>query len=187
VWLCCYRFGEKSVLQIPLPLGTRSGTIRTGCASPSVALQTPIYAIQSGSVSRGKSQSQYRINQNRDGIVTCESRRRNRGIPVRTRVRRFSMCEKWTVGYYSGQTGILWWEVGADEYGSIVDPWRNRGSVRAERRKLHSASVTGKQRNEQVMSKQAGSRSVERDLGDLLFCRPAAMANTIVTRKSKNG
>lgn len=48
------------------------------------------------------------------------------------------------VGYNSGQTGIRALKAGADEYGRIVDPWSNDGSVRAERRILHLASVTGK-------------------------------------------
>ena len=84
--------------------------------------------------------------------------------------------EKWTVGFCTpGRPDSL--ELRADEYGSIiVDTWSNGGSHRAERRNLHLASVTGKQRNEQVMSKQEGSRSAERDL---LFFRLAAMAGAI--------
>lgn len=81
--------------------------------------------------------------------------------------------ETWTVGYFSGQTGIRALEAGADEYGRIVDLWSSEGSVRAERRIWHLASVTGKQRTEQVMSEPVSSRSAERDL---LFFRPAAMA-----------
>jgi hypothetical protein len=97
------------------------------------------------------------------------------GHRVQSCPRRFSMWKSGRWGSVLRADRILWSLVRADEYGSIiVDPWSNGGSLRAERRNLHLASVTGKQRNEQVMSKQEGSRSAERDL---LFFRPLAMAN----------
>lgn len=66
----------------------------------------------------------------------------------------------------------------ADEYGSIVGPWSNAGSVCAERWNLHLAIVAGKQRNEQVMmNKEWSSRSAGRDSPCF---RPAATANNVV-------
>jgi hypothetical protein len=60
--------------------------------------------------------------------VTYESQQKNRGIPVRTRVRRFSMCEKWAVGGVLLRPDRDSLEVGADEYGSIL--W-TRGGIAA--------------------------------------------------------
>lgn len=74
----------------------------------------------------------------------CDSKQGHMRVPVRNACSEVLHVEKWMVGYYSGQTGIRAREAGADEYGRIVDPWSNDGSVRAERRILHLASVTRK-------------------------------------------
>jgi hypothetical protein len=97
VWLCSSRFGEKSVLQLPRPLGTRSGTSRTGCALPSSALQMLIDAVESGSVSRDELQEYHpKCSRNRGKHCSIWLEARSQSAVMSSQVLH---VEEWTVGF----------------------------------------------------------------------------------------
>lgn len=126
VWLCSWRLGEKSVLQLFLALGTRSGTSRTGCALPNSTMQTLIDAIRSGNASRDSSQVLSHVNRSvRYGkvkvkVVIRDPKQSHMRVLVRTRVQRFSIWESGWWGVALGRPGL---ELGRLELTSTGRLW----------------------------------------------------------------